>query len=341
MRTNLDEAERRVAAAEAKRKAAESHETEARLAESAEKLKACETVIADLKRTVSEAAPETKAPPASPSEALLDGEELRSGTVPITLLVGEVLAIQSALPTLDDRAKETRAAWQEEQDKLEKALERMADADEATRAAAEDGMEELVGKKFEAYDDALKHFDRVKAQYATLHETALAALVPRVEATEKRYEKAHAALLAPSGAAGHVRAVAKTLEEVNDRAKERGLKASQGAVSADAETAVLPGAPGDEQDAAYFLRLLYDARRARALLCVLTKLHGTFKMHCARRGAGVLLDIPDFEAGPPSSWLPHRRSSSTTRRRPCNERRRDSPTGFECRSTAARSSRLL
>ena len=298
MRTNLDEAERRVAAAEAKRKAAESHETKARLAESAEKLKACETVIADLKRTVSEAAPETKAPPASPSEALLDGEELRSGTVPITLLVGEVLAIQSALPTLDDRAKETRAAWQEEQDKLEKALERMADADEATRAAAEDGMEELVGKKFEAYDDALKHFERVKAQYATLHETALAALVPRVEATEKRYEKAHAALLAPSGAAGHVRAVAKTLEEVNDRAKERGLKASQGAVSADAETAVLPGAPGDEQDAAYFLRLLYDARRARALLCVLTKLHGTFKNALCATWSGRAPGHPRFRGRP-------------------------------------------
>ena len=71
----------------------------------------------------------------------------------------------------------------------------------------------------------------MRGQYASLHEEALVVLAPRIEATEARYERAHARLLEPEGAAAHVAAVAARVRAINDASRRLKRSAYQGPAS--------------------------------------------------------------------------------------------------------------
>ena len=106
------------------------------------------------------AAPEQ--PPERPlggSEALLASLEK---TVPVRLLAEEVLAIQTALPVLEDAAKHARAALAEAVELRDASLKRLKDDD--ARALGARTWEKQLNAKADAADRADRHLDRVQKQ---------------------------------------------------------------------------------------------------------------------------------------------------------------------------------
>jgi len=104
------------------------------------------------------AAPEPERPLGG-SEALLASLEK---TVPVRLLAEEVLAIQTALPVLEDAAKHARAALVEAVELRDASLKRLKDDD--ARALGARTWEKQLDAKADAADRADRHLDRVQKQ---------------------------------------------------------------------------------------------------------------------------------------------------------------------------------